>query len=136
MKRIVLLLSPLVILLSPIIDAFQGVYIDPRSDAGYAVIACVAIIGLALGMIATVCYKRGAVGNVVTAGTLAVTLFLFGDLSYGVFWRLADHIGMGGRRRIGVCWTGCTYSYPIQAHGRCAPYDGRICRSPTGLYSS
>lgn len=95
MKRIVLLLSPLVILLSPIIDAFQGVYIDPRSDAGYAVIACVAIIGLALGMIATVCYKRGAVGNVVTAGTLAVTLFLFGDLSYGVFWRLADHIGMG-----------------------------------------
>lgn len=50
MKRIVLLLSPLVILLSPIIDAFQGVYIDPRSDAGYAVIACVAIIGLALGM--------------------------------------------------------------------------------------
>ncbi|MDW9372087.1 nodulation protein NoeB [Sinorhizobium meliloti] len=96
MKRIVLLLSPLVILLSPIIDAFQGVYIDPRSDAGYAVIACVAIIGLALGMIATVCYKRGAVGNVVTAGTLAVTLFLFGDLSYGVFWRLADHIGMGG----------------------------------------
>ncbi|MFQ6186549.1 sulfatase-like hydrolase/transferase [Sinorhizobium meliloti] len=95
MKRMVLLLSPLVILLIPIIDAFQGVYIDPRSDAGYAVIACVSMVGLALGMVATYWYKRGAVGNVITAGTLAITLFLFGDLSYGVFWKLGDHIGTG-----------------------------------------
>ncbi|RVE95801.1 nodulation protein NoeB [Sinorhizobium meliloti] len=96
MKRIALLLSPLVILLTPIIDAFQGVYIDPRSDAGYAVITCVAMVGLALGVIATFWYKRRAVGNVITAGTLAVTIFLFGDLSYGVFWKLGDHIGIGG----------------------------------------
>lgn len=96
MKRIALLLSPLVILVTPIIDAFQGVYIDPRSDAGYAVIACIAIFGLTLGMIASLCYKWGAVGNVITAGTLAITLFLFGDLSYGLFWKLGEHIGTWG----------------------------------------
>ncbi len=136
MKRIVLLLSPLIILLTPIIDAFQGVYIDPRSDAGYAVIGCVAMVGLALGMIATFWYKRGAVGNVITAGTLAVTLFLFGDLSYGVFWKLGDQIGTGGAAVFAFAGLVVLTLILFRLMAAVPPYDGRICSSPIGLYDS